>query len=127
MAGKHTCPSCNAHDSKRIGDLAQETTSQDSATKIPDQLKPPKQPWAYVQGFFLAVPVQAVLMLSLGSPEGTESSNALADLAGTLGFLGVWAGYGIWKTKSYTKAREIWKDSIASKLLCLRCGHAFEG
>lgn len=126
MAGKYTCPSCHADNSKRIRELVQQQTVKGSSDGLPPQYNPPKQPWAYLQGFLLAVPVNTGLMLSLTSPGGSEASTALADLVSSVGFLGVWVGYGIWRTKSYVKKLEEWKNTIASKFLCLRCGHAFE-
>ena len=126
MARKHTCPSCSADNSERIRDLVQKPAAPGSANKLPRQYSPPKQPWAYLQGFLLAVPVYPGLMLSLASPGGSEANTAMADLVSSTGFLGVWVGYSIWKTKAYTKKLDEWKNTIASKLLCLRCGHAFE-
>jgi hypothetical protein len=97
-----------------------------SPVQLPSQYHPPKQPWAYLQGFLLAVPVNTGLMLSLASPGGSEASTAMADLVSSAGFLGVWVGYGIWKNKTYMKKLDHWKNTIAVKWLCLRCGHAFE-
>jgi amino acid permease len=93
---------------------------------LPNQYRPPKQPWAYLQGFLLAVPVNTGLMLTLASPGGSEANTAIADLVSSVGFLTVWVGYGIWRSKAYSKKLENWKNITASKLLCLRCGHAFE-
>jgi hypothetical protein len=126
MAAKHACPSCNADDSKRIREIAQQQPTANSPAGLPTEYRPPKQPWAYLQGFLLAVPVNTGLMLSLASPEGSEANTAMADLVSSVGFLSVWVGYGIWRTKAYSKRLENWKTTIASKLLCLRCGHAFE-
>jgi hypothetical protein len=126
MAGKHTCPSCSAADSKQICELVKESVTPGSESKLPTKYSPPKQPWAYLQGFLLALPVNTGLMLSLASPGGSEASTAMADLVSSAGFLGVWVGYGIWKTKAYTHKLDEWKSTIASKLLCLRCGHTFE-
>jgi amino acid permease len=106
--------------------MVQQQTVKASSGGLPPQYSPPKQPWAYLQGFLLAVPVTTGLMLSLTSPGGSEANTAMADLVSSVGFLGVWVGYGIWRTKSYAKQLEEWKNTIASKLLCLRCGHAFE-
>jgi hypothetical protein len=106
--------------------MVQQQPTVSSQAGLPNEYRPPKQPWAYLQGFLLAVPVNTGLMLSLASPEGSETNTAMADLVSSVGFLSVWVGYGIWRTKAYSKRLENWKTTIASKLLCLRCGHAFE-
>ena len=126
MAATYSCPSCSAENSKRIREIVQHQPTAHSPDGLPNQYRPPKQPWAYLQGFFLAVPVNTGLMLTLASPEGSEATTAMADLVSSVGFLSVWVGYGIWRTKAYSKKLETWKTTIASKLLCLRCGHAFE-
>jgi len=126
MGSNHVCPSCRADDSKRIREIVQQQTTTGSSSGLPSQYSPPKKPWAYLQGFLLAVPVNTGLMLSLASPGGSEANTEMASLVSSVGFLGVFVGYGIWKTKAYAKKLENWKNTIASKLLCLRCGHAFE-
>lgn len=125
MAGKHTCPSCNTGDAKRIGDIVKQEAAAGVKSGLAKQYNPPKQPWAYVQGFFLAMPVNVGIMLSMTSPETSGSGTAMADLLSTVGFLSVWVGYGVWKNKAYTKRLEEWKNTIAAKLHCLKCGHVF--
>ena len=126
MAAKHACPSCSANNSKRIHEMVQDQPTANQPGGLPNQYRPPKQPWAYLQGFLLAVPVNTGLMLTLASPGGSEANTAMADLVSSVGFLMVWVGYGIWRSKAYSKKLENWKNTTASKLLCLRCGHAFE-
>lgn len=126
MAGKHTCPSCKADDAKRIGDIVKQDAAAGVKSGLAQQYTPPKQPWAYVQGFFLALPVNVGIMLSMTSPEMSESGTEMANLLSSVGFLSVWGGYGIWKNKAYTKQLEEWKNTIGSKLHCLKCGHVFE-
>jgi hypothetical protein len=90
------------------------------------QYNPPRQPWAYLQGFLLAVPFYAGIMLSLTSPGESEASTAKADLLGSITFLSVLVGYGVWKNKAYAKKLEEWKKAVASKLHCLQCGQVFD-
>ena len=129
MADECVCPSCNAEEPKRLSDVIRQQASEGVKSGLVGQYVPPRQPWGYLQGFLLAVPVNAGVMLSLGppSPEASEGGKALADLLTTVVFLGVWVGYGTWKTKAYTKKLEEWKRAIAAKLHCLKCGHVFEG
>jgi amino acid permease len=126
MAAKYTCPSCNTGDVKQIGDMVKQQAAAGVKSGLAEQYNPPKQPWAYVQGFLLAVPVNIGIMLSMASPETSGSSAAMADLLSTVGFLSVWFGYGVWKNKAYTKQLDEWKTTVGSKLHCLKCGHVFE-
>lgn len=131
MAGKHasvkhTCPSCNTGEAKRIGDLVKQESAAGVKSGLAEQYNPPKQPWAYVQGFVLAVPVNVGIMLSMTSPEMSQSGTEMANLLSSVGFLSVWGGYGIWKNKAYMKKLDEWKNTIAAKLHCLKCGHVFE-
>jgi hypothetical protein len=80
-----------------------------------------------LQGFLLGIPVNAAVMLSMGSPQASESEMAVAEVVSSAAFLGVWAGYGTLKTKNYTQKLNEWKEKIASKFLCRKCSHAFEG
>jgi hypothetical protein len=66
-------------------------------------------------------------MLSMGSPQASESEMAMAELSSSAAFLGVWVGYGILKTKNYTQKLNDWKKTMASKFFCRKCSHAFEG
>jgi hypothetical protein len=127
MSGERTCPTCNTEKAQRISDIVRQMTSTKALGDLPASYHPPKAPWAYLQGFLLGVPVNAAVMLSLASPQGTESEMAIADVASSIAFLGVWVGYGALKTKNYTQKLNEWKDRIASKFLCRKCSHAFEG
>jgi len=127
MPGERTCPTCNAEKAQQISDILRQTPPREALGQLPTSYHPPKAPWAYLQGFFLGIPVNAAVMLSLASPQGSESEMAIADLASSIAFLGVWVGYGAVKTKNYTQKLNEWKDTIASKFLCRKCSHAFEG
>lgn len=127
MPVERICPTCNTVKAQQISDILRQTPSKEVLDQLPTSYRPPKAPWAYLQGFFLAIPVNAAVMLSLASPQGSESEMAIADLASSIAFLGVWVGYGALKTKNYTQKLNEWKDTIASKFLCLKCSHAFEG
>ncbi len=127
MPGERTCPTCNSEKAQQIGDILRQTPPREALGQLPTSYHPPKAPWAYLQGFFLGIPVNVAVMLSLASPQGSESEMAIADLASSIAFLGVWVGYGAVKTKNYTQKLNEWKDTIASKFLCRKCSHAFEG
>lgn len=127
MPGERTCPTCNTGKAQQISDILRQTVSKEVLEQLPTSYHPPKAPWAYFQGFLLGVPVHAAVMLSLASPGGSEPQTAIADVASSIAFLGVWVGYGALKTKNYTQKLNEWKDTIASKFLCRKCSHAFEG
>lgn len=127
MSAARTCPSCSAENVERVSDVLRQATSKETLDQVPASYHPPKAPWAYFQGFLLGVPVNAAVTLSLGAPQGSESQMAMADLASTVAFLGVWVGYGTLKTRNYTQKLNEWKETIASKFLCRKCSHAFEG
>ncbi|UVT15890.1 MAG: hypothetical protein H8K04_19175 [Nitrospira sp.] len=127
MSAERTCPTCNTEKAQRISDILRQTTSPKAVEDVPVSYHPPKAPWAYLQGFLLGIPVNAAVMLSLASPQGSEAEMAIADVASSVAFLGVWVGYGALKTKNYTQKLNEWKDKIASKFLCRKCSHAFEG
>lgn len=126
MAVKHTCPSCNAGGAKKIDDLVKQEATTGVKSGLAEQYNPPKQPWAYVQGFLLAMPVMVVIMISMGSPDMPESgANKMAEVLSTVGFLSVWGAYAVWKNKAHAKKLEDWKNTIGVKLHCLKCGHVF--
>lgn len=127
MSAERTCPTCSTEKAQRISDILRQTESTKTLGDVPVPYHPPKAPWAYLQGFLLGVPVNAAVMLSLASPQGSESEMAIADVASSVAFLGVWVGYGALKTKNYTQKLNEWKDKIASKFFCRKCSHAFEG
>lgn len=128
MSAERTCPTCSTENAERIGDMVrQQTSTAKTLGDIPKTYHPPKAPWAYLQGFLLAIPVNAGVMLGLASPQGAESEIAMAEVASSVAFLSVWVGYGALKTKNYTEKLNAWKDTIASKFLCRKCSHAFEG
>jgi ribosomal protein L37AE/L43A len=127
MSGERTCPSCNTEKAQRISDILRQTPSREILGQLPTSYHPPKAPWAYLQGFLLAIPVNAAVTISLISPQGSESQMAIADLASSIAFLGVWVGYGSLKTKNFTQKLNEWKDTVASKFVCRKCSHAFEG
>lgn len=126
MAAKHVCPSCKADNPKRISEMVEQKSAAGVKPGLAAQYNPPRQPWAYLQGFLLAVPLYAGIMLSLTSPGESEASTAKADLLGSITFLSVLVGYGVWKNKAYAKKLEEWKKAVASKLHCLQCGHVFD-
>jgi ribosomal protein L37AE/L43A len=125
MSGVLTCPSCGAENAQRISALVEQQTSTGSQSKLAGQYNPPKHPWAYLHGFLLGIPVYTVLMLSMTSPEASEMNTAIADIVSSVALLGVWIGFGAWKTKTYRKKLDEWERAIASKVLCLQCGHTF--
>lgn len=127
MSAERTCPTCNTEKAQQISDILRQVPSPQALGQLPISYHPPKAPWAYLQGFLLAIPMNAAVTLSLASPQGSESEMAVADLASSIAFLGVWVGYGALKTKNYTQKLNEWKDTIASKFLCRKCSHAFEG
>ncbi len=127
MPSERTCPTCSTETAQQISDILRQTPPKEALGQLPTSYHPPKAPWAYLQGFLLGIPVNAAVMLSLASPQGSESEMAIADLASSIAFLGVWVGYGTLKTKNYTQKLNEWKDTIASKFLCRKCSHAFEG
>ena len=125
MAVNLTCSSCSDENAQRISDIVQQQALTGSQRTLASQYHPPKQPWAYFHGFLLGVPVNTAIMLTMSSPEASESTSAIADIVSSVAFLSVWGGYGVWKNKTYTKKLNEWKNTIASKVLCLRCGHLF--
>lgn len=128
MSAERTCPTCSTENAQRIDDILRQSSSTKSGlSDVPASYHPPKAPWAYLQGFLLGIPVNAAVMLSMGSPQASESEMAMAELISSVAFLGVWAGYGTLKTKNYTQKLNEWKEKIASKFLCRKCHHAFEG
>ncbi len=127
MPPERKCPSCNTEKAQQISEIFRQNSSKEELAQLPKNYHPPKAPWAYVQGFLLGVPVNAVVMLSLASPGGSEAEMAIAEIASSASFLGVWVGYGALKTKNYTQKLNEWKETIASKFLCRKCSHAFEG
>ena len=127
MSGERTCPACNNDKAQRISDILEQWPSAKELTGFPTSYLPPKVPWAYLQGFLLGVPVYVGILLTIGSPQGSEAEMAMAEIVSSAGLLGVWVGYGRLKTKTYTERLSEWKDTIASKFLCRKCSHAFEG
>ena len=127
MAAERICPACNTERAQQISDILRQSPSTGTMGQLPSSYHPPKAPWAYFQGFLLAIPVNAAVTLSLAAPQGSESEMAMADLASSIAFLGVWVGYGTLKTKNHTQKLAEWKETIASKFLCRKCSHAFEG
>jgi ribosomal protein L37AE/L43A len=129
MSSQRKCPSCSTEKAQRISEIFRQSEGIKDKTVegVPASYHPPKAPWAYVQGFLLGIPVNAVVMLSMTSPQGGESEVAMADLASSVAFIGVWVGYGALKSRNYTQKLNDWKDRIASKFLCRKCSHAFEG
>lgn len=128
MSAERTCPTCSTENAQRIGDILRDSQSTKSGpSEVPSLYHPPKAPWAYLQGFLLGIPVNAAVMLTMGSPQASESEMAMAEMASSAAFLGVWVGYGILKTKNYTQKLDGWKETIASKFYCRKCSHAFEG
>ena len=127
MSTERMCPSCSAEKVQRVGDIFRTAASNKAINDLPKLYHPPRAPWAYLQGFLLGIPANAAVMLSMGPPQGSESQMAVAELASSLAFLGVWVGYGRLKTKNYGKRLDEWKETIASKFLCRKCSHAFEG
>ena len=126
MAVNRTCPSCNADESKPLSDVMRHEAAGGGASALAERFKPPSQPWGYVQGFLLAIPVNVGIMMTLGSPGEAEGEKVMVDLLSTVVFLGVWVGYGVWKNKAQKKKLEEWKQAIAAKLHCGKCGHVFE-
>ena len=128
MSAERTCPTCSTENAQRIGDILRDSQSTKSGpSEVPASYLPPKATWAYLQGFLLGIPVNAAVMLTMGSPQASESEMAMAEMASSAAFLGVWVGYGILKTKNYTQKLDAWKEKIASKFFCRKCSHAFEG
>ncbi|NGZ04303.1 MAG: hypothetical protein CV090_14785 [Nitrospira sp. WS238] len=128
MSAERTCPTCSTENAQRIGDILRESQSTKSGpSEVPSSYQPPKAPWAYLQGFLLGIPVNAAVMLTMGSPQASESEMAMAEMASSAAFLGVWVGYGMLKTKNYTQKLNEWREKIASKFFCRNCNHAFEG
>jgi amino acid permease len=127
MPTERTCPTCSTEKAQQIGDIVRQMASMKALNDLPASYHPPKAPWAYLQGFLLAIPVNVVVMLSLVSPQGSESEAAIADMASSVAFLCVWVGYGALKTKNYTQKLNEWKEMVASKFFCRTCIHAFEG
>ena len=126
MASEFTCPSCNADEPRRLSEVLRQEAKGGGESVLAKQFYPPSQPWGYVQGFLLAIPVNLVLMMTIGAPGESEGDKALADVLFTAAFFGVWVGYGIWKNKGYAQKVEEWKNTIAAKLHCGKCGHVFE-
>ncbi|HMS82928.1 MAG TPA: hypothetical protein PKD12_04700 [Nitrospira sp.] len=127
MSTEQVCPRCSAENVQRVGDIFRTTVSEKALKDLPKALYPPRAPWAYLQGFLLGIPANAAVMLSMGPPQGSESQMAVAELTSSLAFLGVWVGYGRLKTKNHAKKLDEWKETVASKFLCHKCNHSFEG
>jgi Zn ribbon nucleic-acid-binding protein len=127
MAENVPCPSCKADETKRLNEVLRQQALEGVKNGLAEQYAPPRQPWGYVQGFLLALPINVGLMFSIGPPGESEGDKAIFDILSTVAFLGVWVGYGAWKNKTYTKKLDEWKSAIAAKLHCLKCGHVFEG
>ena len=127
MAAERICPACNTERAQQISDILRQSPYTGTMGQWPSSYYPPKAPWTYFQAFLLAIPVNAAVTLSLAAPQGSESEMAMADLASSIAFLGVWVGYGTLKTKNHTQKLAEWKETIASKFLCRKCSHAFEG
>jgi hypothetical protein len=127
MSGERICPACNNDKAQRIRDILEQWPSAKELTGFPTSYLPPKVPWAYLQGFLLGVPVYVGILLTIGSPQGSEAEMAMTEIVSSAGLLGVWVGYGRLKIKTYTEKLSEWKDTIASKFLCRKCSHAFEG
>jgi amino acid permease len=126
MATTLTCPSCNVGGSQQIGDIVRQQAAKGSPSGLAVQYNPPKQPWAYLLGFLLAVPINTGLMLSMTSPQSSEASTAMADVISSVAFLGVWVGYGVWRNKAYSQKLDEWTKTIALKFSCHGCGHVFD-
>ena len=127
MGAERTCPTCSTENAQRISDILRESSSKKNGlSEVPASYHPPRAPWAYLQGFLLGIPVNAAVMLTLGSSQASESEMAMAEMASSAAFVGVWVGYGILKTKNHTQKLNEWKEKIASKFLCRNCSHAFE-
>ena len=107
------CSSCSAENAQRISDIVQQQTSTGSQSALASRYNPPKKPWAYLQGFLLGIPINTVLMLTMSSPEASEATTAIADIVSSVAFLGVWIGYGAWRTKTYAQKLDEWKHTIA--------------
>ncbi|MCP9441518.1 MAG: hypothetical protein NNA20_02895 [Nitrospira sp.] len=127
MSDNVTCPSCHADGIKRLSEVIRQEALDGVRGGVTEQYLPPRQAWGYVQGFLLAIPVNVGIILGFGTPGGSEEEKAVLELITTMSFLGVWIGYGTWKNKSYKKKLEEWKNIVAAKLRCLKCGHVFEG
>ncbi|GKS63314.1 hypothetical protein YTPLAS72_06180 [Nitrospira sp.] len=128
MSAERTCPTCSTENAQRIGDILRDSQSRKGEpSAVPASYHPPKAPWAYLQGFLLGIPVNAAVMLTMGSPQSSESEMAMAEMASSAAFLGVWVGYGILKNKNYTQKLDAWKETSASKFFCRKCSHAFDG
>lgn len=126
MAAECTCPSCHADEPKPLSDAMRQEAAAGVESELAKRFPPPGQPWGYIQGFFIAIPINVGLMMILGSSGGGEGNKMMADLLSTVVFLGVWVGYGIWKNKAQKKKLEEWKNEIAAKLHCGKCGHVFQ-
>lgn len=127
MAVEGTCPTCMTDKAQRIRDILEQSPSAKALTGLPESYLPPKVPWAYLQGFLLGIPVYVGILLTIGSPDGSEAQMSVAEIVSSAGLLGVWVGYGRLKAKTYAEKLAEWKDTIASKFLCRKCSHAFEG
>ncbi|MEK6585116.1 MAG: hypothetical protein AABZ24_02140 [Nitrospirota bacterium] len=127
MSVERTCPTCMTDKAQRICDILEQSPAAKALTGLPTSYLPPKVPWAYLQGFLLGVPVYVGILLTIGSPQGSEAEMSVAEITSSAGLLGVWVGYGRLKTKTYTEKLAEWKATIASKFLCRKCSHAFEG
>jgi amino acid permease len=127
MAVDRICPSCNADEIKSLSDVLRQEAAAGVVTELAKRFAPPSQPWGYLQGFLIAVPVNVGLIMALGSPGEEGGDKAMVDLFSTVVFLGVWVGYGIWKNKTQKKKLEEWKNDVAAKLHCGKCSHVFQG
>lgn len=127
MPPERTCPSCNTEKAQQISEFFRQNSSKEELKQLPASYHPPKAPWAYLQGFLLGIPVYTVVFLSMASPQGSEAEMGIAEMTSFAALFGVGGGYGALKTRNYTDKLNEWKKTIASKFLCRKCSHAFEG
>jgi len=127
MPRERTCPSCKTEKAQQISEILRQTQAGGESEQIPRSYHPPKAPWAYLQGFLLGIPAYTVVFLSLASPQGSEAEMGMAEMASFVALFGVGGGYGILKNKNYTQKMNEWKETIASRFLCRKCSHSFEG
>jgi hypothetical protein len=120
------CPSCSAEKPQQINEVYRKQALSGRPVTLPLQYQPPKQPWAYLQGFLLGVPANTAIMFSMVTPDAPESTTGLADLFGTVAFLSIWGGYGVWKNRAYKQKYDEWNKTTARMFFCQECSHAFD-